>query len=56
MKGKIMTNEEVKCNNCNFIGVEDDLEILKDNTEYFKGCPNCKTDSYLMDVLEMEVA
>jgi hypothetical protein len=56
MKGKIMTNEEVKCNNCNFIGVEDDLEILKDNTEYFKGCPNCKTDSSLMDFKELEVA
>ena len=42
--------EAVKCNDCQFIGEEDDLEILKDNTEYFKGCPNCKTDSYLMDI------
>ena len=42
--------EAVKCNDCQFISEEDDLEILKDNTEYFKGCPNCKTDSYLMDI------
>jgi Zn finger protein HypA/HybF involved in hydrogenase expression len=42
--------EAIKCNDCQFIGEEDDLKILKDNTEYFKGCPNCKTDSYLMDV------
>jgi Pyruvate/2-oxoacid:ferredoxin oxidoreductase delta subunit len=46
---------KIKCNDCNFIGQEDDLEILEDNksvikTEYFKGCPNCKTDSFLMDV------
>jgi hypothetical protein len=56
MKGEIMTKEEVKCNNCDFIGNEDDLEMFKDDGEYFKGCPNCKTDSCLMDVLEMEVA
>ena len=42
--------ETVKCNECQFIGNEDNLEILKDNTEYFKGCPNCKTDSYLMNI------
>ena len=42
--------ETVKCNSCQFIGFEDNLEILKDNTEYFKGCPNCKTDEYLMDI------
>jgi hypothetical protein len=51
-----MTDEKIKCNDCNFIGVEDDLEILKHNTEYFKVCPNCKIDSYLMDVKELEVA
>lgn len=42
--------EAVKCNACQFIGEEDDLKILKENTEYFKGCPNCKTDAYLMDI------
>jgi len=46
----------VKCNNCDFIGDEDDLEMFKDKEGYFKGCPNCKKDSYLMDILEMEVA
>ena len=45
-----MMIETVKCNECQFIGNEDNLEILKDNTEYFKGCPNCKTDSYLMNI------
>jgi hypothetical protein len=51
-----MTDEKIKCNDCDFIGEEDDLEILKDNTEYFKACPNCKIDDYLMYIKEMEVA
>jgi len=52
-----MTNIEIKCNDCDFIGFEDDLEIFSDNTEYFKACPNCKTDEYLMDIKTiMEVA
>ena len=45
-----MTDKKIKCNDCNFIGFEDDLEIFMDNTEYFKGCPDCKTDEYLMDI------
>ena len=48
--------EAVKCNDCQFIGDEDDLEILKDNTEYLKGCPNCKTDSYLMNIKTIKEA
>jgi len=50
-----MTNIEIKCNDCDFIGFEDDLEIFSDNTEYFKACPNCKTDEYLMDIKIKEV-
>jgi hypothetical protein len=30
--------------------------MFKDKEGYFKGCPNCKTDSCLMDIEEMEVA
>ena len=44
-----MTNIEIKCNDCDFVGFENNLEIFADNTEYFKGCPNCKTDEYLVD-------
>ena len=47
----------VQCNNCMWTGFEEDLVMYNetskvDNTtlEYFKGCPNCKTDNYLMDI------
>lgn len=69
---------KVKCNNCDFVGDEEDLSLFEttgDNTDtitaeesadhvitrhserpkspfYFKGCPNCKTDGYLMDIDE----
>ena len=49
-----MTDEEIKCNDCDFIGFEDNLEIFSDKTEYFKGCPNCKTDEYLMYIKTIE--
>lgn len=46
----------VKCNMCEWQGGEEDLEICKDEPEegditesFFRGCPNCKTDDYLMD-------
>jgi hypothetical protein len=40
---------------CDWKGIEDDLNICyeKDDNKKehpFKGCPNCKTDSYLMDI------
>ena len=50
---------EVECNNCNWQGYEEDLEIfpdLSDNNnishdiQYFKGCPNCRTDGYLKNL------
>ena len=53
-------NEErptVRCNNCYWVGREDDLQTFVDMGEnigkeinYYKGCPNCKTDDYLMDI------
>ena len=45
----------IRCNNCykEFID-EEDLQILTDTSkkevEYYKGCPICKTDSFLMDI------
>ena len=49
---------EVRCNNCEWEGYEEDLQIFTDLSDnnvshdihYFKGCPNCKTDDYLMDI------
>lgn len=68
---------EVRCNNCNWQGEEEDLLLIEfdinDETEiatateeangivnrlsnrpkevnFLKGCPNCKTDSFLMNV------
>jgi hypothetical protein len=49
---------EVKCNNCDWEGYEEDLQIFTDLSDnnvshdihYFKGCPDCKTDGYLMDI------
>ena len=49
----------VKCNNCDFSGFEEDLEIIEhdENLEinlseiyYINVCPNCGTDYYLMDI------
>jgi hypothetical protein len=28
---------------------EEDLLLYDDNGEFVKGCPECKTDAYLMD-------
>ena len=47
---KINTNE-CRCNNCmTYFESDDDLEEFKDENSAFKGCPKCKTDSYLMDL------
>lgn len=49
-----------RCNNCMKVFSDDSqLEILEDvcfsidgenNLEFYKGCPDCKTDAYLMDL------
>ena len=45
----------VRCNNCMKEFWEEELVILEDGkcdngeTNWFKGCPNCKTDAYLTD-------
>ena len=42
---------KVRCNNCDEVFINDDeLEIMQDNDGHFKGCPTCRTDSYLMDI------
>ena len=55
--GYIEIKHNIQCNNCNWTGFEEDLVMYNetskvDNTtlEFFKGCPNCKTDKYLMDI------
>lgn len=40
----------VQCNQCSWHGSDDDLVLFKDENGYATGCPNCKTDAYLMDV------
>ena len=42
--------ELVRCNNCIWQGEEDELDDCEEDGEPIKGCPECKTDSYLMDV------
>lgn len=47
----------VRCNNCDWEDCEDNLKTFVDMSEhvgkeiyYYKGCPNCETDDYLMDI------
>ena len=47
----------VRCNNCYWEDCEDNLKTFVDMSEhigkeiyYYKGCPNCETDDYLMDI------
>lgn len=40
-----------RCNNCmRMFEDDDDLKLFCDNGEYYKGCPDCGTDEYLMDM------
>ena len=63
------TAQFCKCNNCGevFIDTNPDrqpkfpitmdmreLDMLNDEGGCFKGCPTCKTDSYLMDIETVE--
>lgn len=48
---------DVKCNNCEWHGNDEDLILLQEppeegdiDREFYKGCPNCKTDAYLADI------
>jgi hypothetical protein len=46
---KPIEEEKVVCTMCENVMYEDDLELLKDGEEYYKGCPKCKTDAYLKE-------
>ena len=49
-KYKISTSE-CRCNNCmTYFESDDDLEDMEDENGSLKGCPKCKTDSYLMNL------
>ena len=45
----------IRCNFCmaRFADVSE-LQLFRDGDEWFKGCPNCCTDEYLMDLPEVE--
>jgi Zn finger protein HypA/HybF involved in hydrogenase expression len=52
-------SHKIRCNNCmKHFQDEDELVILQDKTDtqisYMKACPDCETDSYLMDLEEEE--
>ena len=55
---KPLEKRTIRCNNCYNYYFEEELEVFaevhyeNDETEYFKGCPNCLTDNFLMDVDE----
>jgi len=56
-----MKNIYLRCNMCEWEGIEDELVLYEKGTLtilgeiiYFKGCPNCKTDDYLMDLEDMK--
>jgi hypothetical protein len=34
---------------------EEELKLLKDGEEVYKGCPKCETDEYLMDIEKNEI-
>ncbi|MCK4448475.1 MAG: hypothetical protein KAW56_15515, partial [Candidatus Marinimicrobia bacterium] len=44
-------NDLVKCCNCGWRGLEGELVSFSDDSGGGYGCPNCKTDEYLSDVI-----
>ena len=44
-----------RCDMCmRVFGSDSELALMKDEDEWFKGCPVCGTDEYLMDLEEEE--
>ena len=43
---------KVICGNCENIFDEEELELFRDGSGWFKGCPYCETDGYLKDLEE----
>lgn len=53
-KYKISTSE-CRCNNCmTYFESDEDLERFEDEDGLFLGCPDCKTDVYLMDLEDLK--
>lgn len=66
VREKAQTSYLCKCNMCDAVlidenpaidakeqeltGNEQEMELLQDESGTFYGCPNCKTDNYLMDL------
>ena len=43
----------IRCNFCmTLFDDESELQLIRDGDEWFKACPNCHTDEYLMDLQE----
>lgn len=54
-----METDRVKCNQCDWQGYDSELTPFKEDGKFGDGyggygCPNCKTDEYLMDIEEPE--
>jgi hypothetical protein len=46
-----MNPDEIRCNNCmKVFKNEDELTVLEEDGEFYKGCGDCRTDAYLMDM------
>lgn len=41
---------DVKCCMCEWAGHEEELAACEDRNGVFFGCPECRTDAYLMDL------
>lgn len=48
----IMTiHNAIRCNNCyRIFDNDEELETMQDENGYFRGCPDCRTDAYLMNI------
>ena len=47
----MLEEKKVRCNQCMEEFPDDDyLKILEEDGEFFKGCPICLTDAYLIDL------
>ena len=47
--------ESCQCNNCmRYFESDDELEYFEEDGERFLGCPECKTDDYLMQYVKEE--
>ena len=48
--------ESCQCNNCmRYFESDDELEHFEEDGEIFLGCPECRTDAYLMDFIKEEI-